>query len=170
MLARFDFTPDELLIFRIEKTVDVQVWQVGLFYRTCQALVVLYVAMSYMYLNTWAMSEVPTGSVNPWPEAGDWRTLADLADYTEIPYCSNSSYDFAYSSTFKLETPTCVAMAPYELARTETNLITFTTSILAERQVGWPCAHTAVDATERAACSSRGGCASSARRPAVAAR
>ena len=46
LLRRFDLTLDDVFTYRIEKTVDVQVWQVGVFYRACQTGILAYLVLS----------------------------------------------------------------------------------------------------------------------------
>ena len=67
----------------MEKTVEIKVWQVGLFNRTCQVLILVYVFLSIFYMDKWAYSEVPLGSANAWPEGGETRVfdpVSRLAD------------------------------------------------------------------------------------------
>ena len=64
---------NQWLAYQMPKTVTVQVWQVGLVHRLCQACVIFYLVYSLYRNNTWALQEVPGGSSNSWPEEGGWR-------------------------------------------------------------------------------------------------
>ena len=76
---------DEVMVFRVEKTVDIQVWQVGVVFRVCQSIVLAYVITMLVIDSTWAYTEEPAGTVNTWTEAGEYYDLAGLSSYESIP-------------------------------------------------------------------------------------
>ena len=55
---------NQILLFRMPKTVTVQVWQVGLVHKLCQVAVLVYLVYSIYSAHTWAYSEEPTGTTN----------------------------------------------------------------------------------------------------------
>ena len=117
LLRRFDLTLDDVFTYRIEKTVDVQVWQVGVFYRACQTGILAYLVLSVFLRDTWAYSEVPTSLVNAWAEEGAWRGAIDARNFeSRFVHCGNASYDFIYSDTFRMVNAVCVADSPYACA------------------------------------------------------
>ena len=157
VLQDFDLSWDELLKFRLEKVVEIKVWQVGLFQRTCQLMIVLYVVLTLYLGDKWAYSEAPAGSINAWPSAGDWLEHANLPNLETLRYCASPGYTFIYSSTFAYKNPECEIASPWQISRKGTNKVSFTTAFTETQEVGWPCADAAIHAAETAACSARGG-------------
>lgn len=158
-LRKYDVDVNELLTFRLEKTVTIQVWQVGLFYRLSQLLVVIYVGVGMHYANTWAYTEAPMGTVNAWPENGDFAAPASLNDFGVLPYCENASFSYAYDASFNMDLPACEVQHPYEITTKEPGQLIFTTAFIEVGEVGWECADTTADAAQRQACTARGGSA-----------
>ena len=160
LLQRFDCTLDDVFKLRIEKKVEVRVWRVGLTLRLCQLAIITYIVLSLYFFGTWALSEVPVGSVNAWAEGGAWKDHANhLNPAASLDHCSgNSSFSFVYSPTFSYENPVCEIMPPFDMtSKLPNGVVSFTTVFIETSQVGWPCSDAVADATERAACITRGG-------------
>lgn len=160
ILARYDLDMNELLTFRLEKTVTIQVWQVGLVFRLMQIAVVVYIACMLHFANSWAYNETPMGSVNAWNEQGGFLEHANLADYSSLPYCANASLSYGYDASFVMDSPACEASNPYEVTSKEPGQLIFTTAYIEVREVGWDCGDAATDTAQRAACTTRGGAVS----------
>lgn len=155
--ARYDLDLNELLTFRLEKTVTIQVWQVGFVYRLIQLIVVAYVSTSLYFNESWAYVETPMGSVNAWPEDGGFLDHANLGDYAPLSYCANSSFSYAYDASFVMDNPSCETANPYEITTKLPGQLIFTTAFIEVSEIGWACADAPTDTTERTACAIRGG-------------
>ena len=160
-LAKYDLSVDELLTFRLEKTVTIQVWQVGVLHLVLQIAVLVYVLLTLYLGNTWAYTEVPIGKVNAWSGLGTYLNDARLPNYNSLPYCNNASLSFAYSPTFVMDSPVCEAANPYEVTNkagitATANALVFTTAFIEVSEVGWPC-DGATNETKYAECAARGG-------------
>lgn len=128
-----------ILLYRMPKTVTVQVWQVGLVHKICQVGVLIYLIYSVYTASTWALSEEPGGTSNWWPEVGGWWTVAG-SDYSTLPYCSNpSAYSFTYSADYEYTNPECDAIHPFELVVKGDNHLHVTTGFIEYTVRGYPC-------------------------------
>ena len=128
-----------ILLYRMPKTVTIQVWQVGLVHKICQIGVLIYLIHSVYTASTWALTEEPGGTSNWWPEVGGWSAVAN-SDYSTLPYCSNpSGYSFTYSADYEYINPECDAVHPFELVVKGDNHIHVTTGYIEFAVRGYPC-------------------------------
>ena len=157
---------DSSMVFRLEKTVTIKVWQIGLLFRLCQLAVIIYLIVALVINETWAYTEIPVGIVNAYAGVGDIYDHVDEASWSSLAHCSDpAAFSYANSPNWVYDNPACVAMDPWELSSKGTREVHVTTSILEVRESGWPCAAAvlataegnATAATARAVCASRGG-------------
>lgn len=124
---------------QMPKTVTVEVWQVGLVNRICQILVLVYLLWAMVTSNSWALTEVPGGTSNSWPEEGDWHSIADTGGM-HLPHCiDKAGFSYAYSPEFTMDRPECEVLHPYELAAKGSDRLTVTTAYIEYHEVGFPC-------------------------------
>ena len=148
-LSRYDLSIDELLTFRLEKTVTIQVWQVGFLFRILQiAIVTFFVFQMYVY-DQWALIEIPVGSLNAWSQARNFMDDAGLSSFASLPYCNNASYAYTYDSELDYTTnggpPVCEALADWEVVQktgitAQSNSLIFMTVFIEKSEFAWPCA------------------------------
>ena len=148
---------DSVMVFQLEKTVTIKVWQVGVVFRFCQLAVLTYVIVMLVVDATWAYSEQPAGTVNAWTESGGYYGLAGLSSFSSLAYCADpAAYSFVYSADYNYSNPTCVKMHPWEIS-VKGNPVHVTTAVLETRETAWPCTSATSDATAAAVCSARSG-------------
>jgi len=147
---------DSFFVFRVQQSCTVKDERIGAVFRGSQLLVVVYIFFRLWIGDTWAYSEVPRGVVNAWPEYGEWRSHADMADYADLDYCDSSHNSYAYDESFVMDNPSCEVLHPYEVTAKDRTRIMFVTAFIEIREVGWPVGD-AVDGNETELCSARGG-------------
>ena len=107
------------LTFSMPRVVVLQIWQLGLINRCLQVAVVCYLWWSIASENTWAYREVPSSQMNAWIEGASvtssWASTSSSMAAT-YPYCSNSSYEFTYSTEFPFTNIQCEALNAFEVA------------------------------------------------------
>ena len=176
---------DAVLGFYVPIRVKIMDGRLGVVYRICQLITVIYLGLSLYLGESWAYSEKPIGEVNAWPEGGQWRSQADLIDYTTLNYCGNPSFSYAYDANFLMDDPKCEPHHPYEVAAQlchlklsphtpmftystlphapspqitvkGSQLVAFVTAFIEMRQTAWPSTD-AADTAKTSLCTARGG-------------
>ena len=148
---------DSVFVFRMPKTVTIQVWQVGLVYRVCQLAVMGYLVVMLVLDSSWAYSEQPAGRTNAWASAGGYHDVVKLPDFSTLPYCADpAAYSFVYDDDFSYANPKCMKMDPWELF-VKGNPLHITTTIVETRETGWPCGTDVTATLATAECAERGG-------------
>lgn len=148
-LSRYDLSIDELLTFRLEKTVTIQVWQVGFLYRILQIAIVTFFVFQMVVYDQWALVEIPVGSLNAWSQARNFKDDAGLSSFASLPYCNNASYAYTYDWELDYTTnggpPVCEALADWEVVQktgitAQSNSLIFMTVFIEKSEFAWPCA------------------------------
>ena len=130
--------------YRTPKYILVEVPLVGIIHRLGQIGALIYVIYTMVEGNTWAMTTVPLGSVNPWVEAGGYTTMGrDTADYASVSYCSNPAHAYKYSASFlygsKEMPPICESPNYYTITQKTVDSVFVTTAYIEENEWGFPC-------------------------------
>lgn len=163
LTSGLDFLLVESLVFTVPKTIAISVKDIGILHRTCQAGALLYVFLySIIAGSSWAYTESTVGMVNAWAEDGLFLHHTEHPNATELAYCSNPDFSYAYSPSFVMDDPVCEQLHGYEIANKALNELAFTTAFIEVRQVAWPVPDATADTSESAACALRGGIISNA--------
>ena len=148
---------DKKLTFKMERKVTLEVWQVGLVHKVLQLVVVAFVLIQLAMGSAWAYSSAPIGSVNAWPDSGNWATyMSELEDEHAPPYCSNADFSYGYDASFEMYNPQCEPLAPQEISSKGPKVVHYTTALIESVETGWPCSAD-VNATRQAECTTGGG-------------
>ena len=107
---------DLCCVYPTKRMLRVDVWQLGLMYRTLQLGILCGVLYDIFISNAWAYSEVPQNTVNAYGES----TPAYEAIYnrTSPPvYCDSPKHDYVFSSQWQYVQPTCHKLSLYEVVK-----------------------------------------------------
>ena len=147
------FVKHTVLPYRTSKHLVVDMWQVGLFYRSLQAGVLVYAIREALYHGSWAYSEVPAGSVNAYGGSTAQFQAAVTSDYNMLTYCFNETYDYIFSEQWHYESPQCERLDERELVQKGPSSVFVVTSYVEEELLAWPCARDdAIVHAKRALC------------------
>ena len=126
----------DLLAYRTERRMRVDIWQIGLAHKVLQAGIFVGVAVQIFSLHEWAYSEVPAGRFNAYGESTTAYTAVGL---TTPGYCNNASHDYVYSSSFSYIQPSCRKLLDEEIVVKSIGAVSFTTSVKEQLEIGWRC-------------------------------
>jgi hypothetical protein len=148
--------PPSALQYKTPKFIKVDVPQVAILHKSCQALAALLTFVQLYFNDGWAETATPGGMSNGWGESGSMMSITDdpyLAARTT--YCSNVSMSFDDGPNAMIA-PVCEPMLPAELVERTVESVFFTTAVLETTTIGWPCANSGAAARETDCVSSNG--------------
>lgn len=124
-----------LFIYRTNRLVKIDIWQLGLFFRLLQLAIIGLVGFDIINRHGWSYTEAPSGVVNAWVEAP-----ANFPGSTTPAYCQNAEHDYDYGSGWKYVQPECLKLLPEEAwAKSPFGAVTLTTSIIQSIDYAWAC-------------------------------
>lgn len=155
----FNFLKPALMV-QTERALVLDIWYLGLLHRAIQIGAFVYVILSFVAGNAWAMHEVPQPSINSYALPSNEYTLASkafLEGTATPPYCSNASYQYSSSPNpewfWQYTAPDCEALDWQEVFEKDPlGSIFITTAFIEETIFGWPCAEGLTTAATDAGC------------------
>ena len=93
-----------MLQYRTARQLSVDVWQIGLFYRSMQIAIFIYVLVDLIGNHAYAYKEVPRGTVNAWGDdtTATFTKVLDKLGAADLKYCSSDDHDYV----FRCDAPT----------------------------------------------------------------
>jgi hypothetical protein len=87
-----------MLQYRTARQLSVDVWQIGLFYRTMQLAIFIWVLIDLIANHAYAFKEVPRGTINAWADTTTATFSKVLEGLTskDLEYCSSDDHDYVY--------------------------------------------------------------------------
>ena len=145
--------------YKTPKYIKVDVPEVALLHRVCQALALCLSLMPLYFNDAWAFTESPGGVVNAWATQGAMPTNVqfDVANLS-APYCSGGSGGDVggRADIFLQQLPTCRLLRASEITRKTEGSISFVTAIVERHTTGWRCVDD-IDGGRTAQCTADGG-------------
>ena len=153
--------------FNVSKSMDIEIWQLGLVYRIFQILVGLYfLFVLFMRDAMWTWHEVPMGSFNAYAGMSGAASIITAAtgfgDPTTsgLKYCSNTSFSFDFGGGWDYgnlqNPPECRVFHVNEITTKGVDHFFFATHIAEKHYIGWACGDS-TDSDQRSNCSDVGG-------------
>lgn len=82
--------------FSTPKFLTIRNVKVGIFNRFVQLLIVGFILFDLLFNELYLKIEVPTGYTAFWAESGNLSSVQNSKTFSEIPYCNNPQYNYAY--------------------------------------------------------------------------
>jgi len=133
---------DGFFVYKTNKAMVVDIWQIGLFYRALQAAIFAYILFSLVNDNQWAYAEQPVGDFNMYVSGGSSASIIGAAtDFDKtFKYCGNSSYSYDYSAEYQYGSPPkCRELSTGEATVKDTKNFFFVTMFDERHTLGWSC-------------------------------
>ena len=154
---------DALFVYRKKKELIIDIWQVGMFYRTMQFLIFVYMMYDLFVNKGWAYQERPLGTANVYISSGTSGSVINAAitangESRAFTYCNNDTYSYEYSAEYKYGSPPkCRLLKAGEVGQKGIDHFFFTTAYTETHFIGWSCDGGVDDTAQTALCMAEGG-------------
>ena len=85
-----------LFYFSTPKFLTIRNVKVGIFNRFIQVLIIGFILFDLLFNELYLKIEIPTGYTTFWAESGNLSKVQNSKNFSEIPYCNNPNYNYAY--------------------------------------------------------------------------